>query len=306
MLMNTSDKTVQEDDNEEQTESDDDGDDFVHPKLTTHDDEIIHEEDSDEDDSSISTSNDEDSDNEDEGTNVEGAKTGEEATYEEDQGNEAVKDTTTDLDGRDKVMTDVEDTHVTLTPVNPDGQQQSSSVSSGFVSNMLNPIQDSGVDDIFGQHTEATSLIDTNVTAIMEPSFTAQIIDLPTPHVDQYLANKMQEAVDVAVQLKYERIREESTTANQQFLDSIDDGMKKIIKEQVKKEVSKIIPKVEKFVTDQLESEVLVRSSKEANTSHAVAANLSELELKKILIDKMEANNSINRSDIQRQLYKAL
>ncbi|GJU00912.1 hypothetical protein Tco_1111250 [Tanacetum coccineum] len=31
-----------------------------------------------------------------------------------------------------------------------------------------------------------------------------------------------------------------------------------------------------------------------------------ELELKKILIDKMEANNSINRSDIQRQLYKVL
>ncbi|GJT60210.1 hypothetical protein Tco_1003743, partial [Tanacetum coccineum] len=364
------DEKVQDDDDEELTESDNDDDEFVHPKLTTHDDEILHEEDTDEDASSISTSNDEDSDNDDEGTNVEGAKTGEEATFEENQGNEAVKDTTTDLDGRDKVMTDVEDTHVTLTPVNPDGQQQSSSVSSGFVSNMLNPNQDTGVDDIFRQHTEATSLIDTSVTAIMEPSFTAQINRPPTPYpldiqtqqppimtpatttssllqnlpnfaslfgfdhrlkalednfselrqtnqyaealssipstVEQYLANKMQEAVDVAVQLKYERIREESSTANQQFLESIDDGMKKIIKEQVKKEVSKIIPKVEKFVTDQLESEVLVRSSKEANTSHAVAANLSELELKKILIDKMEANNSINRSDIQRQLYKVL
>ncbi|GJW83115.1 hypothetical protein Tco_0156260 [Tanacetum coccineum] len=124
--------------------------------------------------------------------------------------------------------------------------------------------------------------------------------------VDQYLANKMQEAVDVAVQLKYDRFREESTSANQQFLDSIDEGMKKIIKDQVKKEVSKVIPKIEKLVIDQLESEVLVRSSKEANTSHAVAANLSELELKKILIDKMEANNSINRSDIQRQLYQSL
>ncbi|GJU26898.1 hypothetical protein Tco_1165519 [Tanacetum coccineum] len=65
-------------------------------------------------------------------------------------------------------------------------------------------------------------------------------------------------------------------------------------------------PKIKKLVNEQLESEVLVRSSKEAKTSHAVAANLSELELKKILIDKMEANNSINRSDIQRQLYKAL
>ncbi|GJY19024.1 hypothetical protein Tco_0390515 [Tanacetum coccineum] len=124
--------------------------------------------------------------------------------------------------------------------------------------------------------------------------------------VDHYLANKMQEAVDVAVQLKYDRIREESHTENQQFLDSIDEGMKKVIKEQVKKEVSKITPKIEKLVNEQLESEVLVRSSKEAKTSHAVAANLSELELKKILIDKMEANNSINRSDIQRQLYKAL
>ncbi|GJU09376.1 hypothetical protein Tco_1131772 [Tanacetum coccineum] len=51
-------------------------------------------------------------------------------------------------------------------------------------------------------------------------------------------------------------------------------------------------------------NEVLVRSSKEANTSHAVAANLSELELKKILIDKMEANNSINRdgADIDQDL----
>ncbi|GKC75825.1 hypothetical protein Tco_1126599, partial [Tanacetum coccineum] len=362
-------ETDQNDDDEEQTESEDDGDDFIHPKLTTHDDEIIHEEETDKDDtfdpivhtpSHISSSDEEDSDNEVEGTNVEGAKTQEEATDTEDQGNEEVKDTNTDLDGRDKVMTDVEDTHVTLTPVNPDGQQQSSSVSSGFVSSMLNPNQDTGVDDIFRQHTEATSLIDTNVTAIMEPFFTEQINRPPTPHpiiiqpqqlpiltpatttssslqnlpnfaslfgfdhrlkalednfselrqsnqyaealssipstVEQYLANKMQEAVDVAVQLKYERIREESSTANQQFLESIDDGMKKIIKEQVKKEVSKIIPKVEKLVTEQLESEVLVRSSKEANTSHAVAANLSELELKKILIDKMEANNSINRS----------
>ncbi|GJS26307.1 hypothetical protein Tco_0486927 [Tanacetum coccineum] len=384
------DENAQDDDVEAQTESEDDGDDFIHPKLTTHDDEIIHEEETDEDDtfdpivhtpSRISSSDDEDSDNEVEGMDVEGAKSDEDATYVEDQGNEAVKDTNANLEGRDDVMTDVilpqvqatqeiEDTHVTLTPVNPDGQQQSSSVSSGFVSNMLNPNQDTGVDAIFGQHAEATSLIDTPVTAIAEPSFSAPTNHPPTPNplfiqlqqppiltpattpssslqnlpnfaslfgfdyrlkalednfselrqtnqyaealssipgiVDHYLANKMQEAVDVAVQLKYDRIREESHTENQQFLDSIDEGMKKVIKEQVKKEVSKITPKIEKLVNEQLESEVLVRSSKEAKTSHAVAANLSELELKKILIDKMEANNSINRSDIQRQLYKAL
>nr|GEX91649.1 hypothetical protein [Tanacetum cinerariifolium] len=39
---------------------------------------------------------------------------------------------------------------------------------------------------------------------------------------------------------------------------------------------------------------------------YAVAASLSELELKKILMDKMEANKSIERADTQRTLYNAL
>ncbi|GKC20600.1 hypothetical protein Tco_1022750 [Tanacetum coccineum] len=87
----------------------------------------------------------------------------------------------------------------------------------------------------------------------------------------------MKKAVDVAVQLKSDRIREEAQAENQQFLDLIDEGMKKVIKEQVKSEVSKTAPQIEKLVNEQLKSEVLVRSSKEAKTSHAVAANLSEL-----------------------------
>ncbi|GJU84414.1 hypothetical protein Tco_1291960 [Tanacetum coccineum] len=78
--------------------------------------------------------------------------------------------------------------------------------------------------------------------------------------VDNYLASKLKDAVD------------------------IDSNMKAIIKEQVKAQVSKIKPK----------------------TSYAVAASLSEFELKKILIDKIEENKSINKSDIQKNLYNAL
>nr|GEX33017.1 hypothetical protein [Tanacetum cinerariifolium] len=59
-------------------------------------------------------------------------------------------------------------------------------------------------------------------------------------------------------------------------------------------------------VNEQLEAEVLTRSSHSSKTSYAVAADLSELELKKILIEKMEGNKSIQRSDEQRNLYKAL
>nr|GEW73182.1 hypothetical protein [Tanacetum cinerariifolium] len=55
--------------------------------------------------------------------------------------------------------------------------------------------------------------------------------------------------------------------------------MQKIIKEQVKEHVE---------------------------TSYDVAADLSEMELKNILIEKMEGNKSIYRSNEQRNLYKAL
>ncbi|GJZ77624.1 retrovirus-related pol polyprotein from transposon TNT 1-94 [Tanacetum coccineum] len=49
--------------------------------------------------------------------------------------------------------------------------------------------------------------------------------------------------------------------------------------------------------TSIIESEVLIRSSNKGKTSHAVAANPSKPELKKILIEKMEANKSIDRCD---------
>nr|GEW15134.1 reverse transcriptase domain-containing protein [Tanacetum cinerariifolium] len=78
------------------------------------------------------------------------------------------------------------------------------------------------------------------------------------------------------------------------------------VKEQVKAQVSKILPKIEQAVNEQLEAEVLTRSSHSSRTSYAIVAYLSEMELKKILIEKMEGNKSIQRSDEQRNLYKAL
>nr|GFD01553.1 hypothetical protein [Tanacetum cinerariifolium] len=72
-----------------------------------------------------------------------------------------------------QVTKNVEDSHVTLTSVNPDGPQESSSVSS-FVTSMLNPTSDVGVESIF---TTASSLIVSLQTPrpIMTPSTIATI-----------------------------------------------------------------------------------------------------------------------------------
>ncbi|GKE39667.1 hypothetical protein Tco_1463072, partial [Tanacetum coccineum] len=226
----------------------------------------------------------------------------------------------------------IEDTHVIITSVNPEGQQQSSSVSSGFVSNMLNPNSDTGIDSIFNINTESTSLVDVPVTTVAEPPlFSATTLPLPsTPLitqfkqtnqfaaavssipgiVDMYLANKINEAVKIAIQLQSDGLREEAQVENENFINTLDDNIKKIIKEQVKEQVkaqvSKILLKIKKTVNEQLEAKILTRSSNESKTSHAIAANLFELELKKILIDKMESNKSIHKSNEQKNLYKAL
>nr|GFC58783.1 hypothetical protein [Tanacetum cinerariifolium] len=73
--------------------------------------------------------------------------------------------------------------------------------------------------------------------------------------------------------------------------------IKEQVKEQVKVQVSKILPKIKHTVNEQLEAEVLTRSSNSSKTSYAIAADLSEMELKKILIEKIDGNKSIHQSN---------
>nr|GEV37606.1 putative nucleotidyltransferase, ribonuclease H [Tanacetum cinerariifolium] len=128
--------------------------------------------------------------------------------------------------------------------------------------------------------------------------------------VQHYMDQRMNEAVKLTVQIQSDRLRDEAQRENKEFLRTIDENIKKIIKEQVKEQVkaqvSKILPRIKHAVNEQLEDEVLTRSSYSSRTSYAIDADLSEMELKKILIEKMEGNNSIQRSDEQRNLYKAL
>nr|GFC71166.1 hypothetical protein [Tanacetum cinerariifolium] len=63
-----------------------------------------------------------------------------------------------------------------------------------------------------------------------------------------------------------------------------------------KEQVSWILPRIEQSVNAQHEAEVLTRSSHSSRTSYTVAADLLEMELQKILIEKMEGNKSTGRS----------
>nr|GEZ94071.1 hypothetical protein [Tanacetum cinerariifolium] len=128
--------------------------------------------------------------------------------------------------------------------------------------------------------------------------------------VQRYMDQQMNEVVKVAIQIQSDRLRDEAQAENEEFLKNLDENIQKIIKEQVKEQVkvqvSKILPRIKQTVNEQLEAEVLTPSSNSSKTSYAVVADLSEMELKKILIEKMKGNKSIHRSNEQRNHYKAL
>nr|GFD04892.1 hypothetical protein [Tanacetum cinerariifolium] len=122
------------------------------PKLSVHDEEETKDEESfDPITKTPKNSGDEGNDEENLGLNV-GREEGQDAEDDED---ELYRDVNINLEGRVVQMADVhttqefKDTHVTLTPVNLDSQQQSSSGSSQFVTSMLNPTPDAGIDFLF-------------------------------------------------------------------------------------------------------------------------------------------------------------
>ncbi|GKF94098.1 hypothetical protein Tco_0283798, partial [Tanacetum coccineum] len=115
-------------------------------------------------------------------------------TTKEDEMNELYRDMNVNLEGRDTKMTDTpqtnvqgtqvtEDTHMIITVATPEVQQQSSSVSSGFISNIFNPNPDTGIDSILNLNTESTSLVDVPVITTNVKMPPSSITTLPPPPI---------------------------------------------------------------------------------------------------------------------------
>nr|GEV46415.1 reverse transcriptase domain-containing protein [Tanacetum cinerariifolium] len=317
---------------------------FIHPSLRTHDEEEIRDEEtSNPIPKTPKNTNDEGNGEENLGMNV-GREEGQD---DEDDEDKLYKDVNINL-GRGIQMGDAhtnqefEDSHVTLTLVNPDGQQQSSSMSSQFVTSMLNPIPDARIKSIFETTSQMDVQTPTSVAPLPVSAPTLTPSTIATIAIIQQVTTPSTRAPSTLLQdlpnfgslfgfdhrLKTleenffefmqtnqfvgasDRLRDEAQKENDEFLKTIDENLQKIIKEQVKEQVkvqvSKILPKIEQTVNEQLEAKVLTRLSNSLKTSYAVAADLLEMELKKILIEKMEGNKSIHLSNEQRNLYKAL
>nr|GEW36637.1 retrovirus-related Pol polyprotein from transposon TNT 1-94 [Tanacetum cinerariifolium] len=270
----------QEDEGDDEEEGSDDEqasnkEEFIHPSLSTHTEEETRDEESfDPIPKTPENSDDEGNGKQNLGINV----SREEGHDEEEEEDELYKDVNINQGRGIQTTQEFKDSHVTLTLVIPDGQQQSSSVSSHFVTSMHNPTPDAGMESIF-KTTSQMDTLEANFSEFMQTNQFARVVSAILGIVQRYMDQRMNEVVKLAIQIQSDRLCDKAQAENDKFLKTIDHNMQKIIKEKVKEQVK---------------------------TSYAVVADLFEMELKKILIEIMEGNKSIYQSDEQRNLYKAL
>nr|GEX46215.1 hypothetical protein [Tanacetum cinerariifolium] len=325
---NDDDQEDEGDDDEDDEEKGDDDEqasdekEFIHPSLSTHTKEEPRDEESF--DPILKTPEDTD----DEGNGEEnlclnvGREEGHDKEEEEDElykdininqrrGMELIFETTSQIDVQ--TPTSVAPLPMSAPTITPSTiatittTQQAPTPPTIALSNLLQDLPNFG--SLFGFNNRLRTL-EANLSKFMKSNQFAGADSAIPGIVQRYMDQRMNEAVKVVVQIQSDHLRDKAQKENDDFLKTIDGNMQKIIKEQVKEQVkvqvSKILPKIKQTVNEQLKAEVLTRSSNSSKTSYAVADDLSEMELKKILIEKMEGNKSIHRSNEQRNLYKAL
>ncbi|GJU63634.1 hypothetical protein Tco_1245469 [Tanacetum coccineum] len=123
------------------------------------------------------------------------------------------------------------------------------------------------------------------------------------------------EAINKAILAHNLDCRQEAQDEKNAYIELVGTSMRALIKEEVNTQLSQILPQavsdfatpvIEKNVTESVEVAVLTRSSSQPMSTYEAVASLSEFELTKILMDKMEKNKSYDKADYKKKLYDAL
>ncbi|GJZ01801.1 hypothetical protein Tco_0519762 [Tanacetum coccineum] len=166
------------------------------------------------------------------------------------------------------------DAHVTLTAVH-DTQKtevplQSSYVSSDFATQFLN------LDNVPPADTEINSIMNINV-----------------PHEEPKFKKKAQ-------------------AKKKRYINLVEKSVKDIINDVVKTQLPQILPKevsnfathvIQSTITELLENVVLAKSSSQPQSTYKAVVSLTEFELKKIILDKMQKSQSYRRAKEHKELY---
>ncbi|GJT98539.1 hypothetical protein Tco_1094057 [Tanacetum coccineum] len=163
--------------------------------------------------------------------------------------------------------------------------------------------------------TDRVTNLEKDLSEIKQVDHYAQALSSIPAIVDRYMDNKLREAINKSILAYNLDCRQEAQDEKNAYIELVDTSMRALIKEEFNTQLPQILPQaisdfanpvIKKNVTKSVEVTVLTRSSSQPTSTYKAAASLSEFELTKILIDKMEKNKSYDKADYNKKLYDAL
>ncbi|GJQ99606.1 hypothetical protein Tco_0522591 [Tanacetum coccineum] len=133
--------------------------------------------------------------------------------------------------------------------------------------------------------------------------------------VDDLLSTRIGYATRTALQSYTKEFEKKAQEERKLYIDVVEKSVKDIIKDEVKSQLPHTLPKnisdfatpmIQSTVTKSLENVVLAKSSSQPQSTYEAAASLTEFELKKIMLDKLEKSKSYRAAEEHRNLYDAL
>ncbi|GJT67693.1 hypothetical protein Tco_1019173 [Tanacetum coccineum] len=328
-------------DDNERTDSDDDDE---NPSFTLKDyNEEEHDEEYESDDDYENMFEEEDDDDLYKDVDVRSLGTEHE---KERQGHEEMTDADQNVSQELSYEQVIEDAHVTLTALQKtDGSKQSSSVSSDFASKFLilenvSPAVDEVSSMMHVKKTATAHATTVSPTISMITPLPQLTTPSPAPTTiptttsipalpdfsslfgfDQGVSTLETEftrigyATRTALESYTKDFEKKAQEERKLYIDVVEKSVKDIIKDEVKsllpqilhKEVSDFAtPVIQSTITESLNNVVLAETSSQPQSTYETAASLTEFELNKILIDKLEKSKSYRAAEEHKNLYDAL
>ncbi|GJX34644.1 hypothetical protein Tco_0246201 [Tanacetum coccineum] len=166
---------------------------------------------------------------------------------------------------------------------------------------------------------QRVSTLETELSQLKQADHSAQLLEyvksqLPTM-VDDLLSTRIVYATRTALELYTKEFEKKAQEERKLYIDVVKKSVKHIIKDEVKSQLPQILPKeisdfatpvIQSTVTESLENVVLAKSFSQPQSTYEAATSLTEFELKKILLDKLEKSKSYRAAEVHRSLYDAL
>nr|GFC17252.1 hypothetical protein [Tanacetum cinerariifolium] len=158
---------------------------------------------------------------------------------EEEEADELYRDVDINQGRGLQVTQNIEDSHVTLTPVHPNGLQESSSVDASIPPTTIPStiLENLPTFNSVFRFDERLRSLETTFSEYRQTNPFVDAVSAIPGIVHQYMTQQMTKAIQEAVQIQTDRIQDSLQQENDEFLRNIDENMKKIIKGKVKSQV---------------------------------------------------------------------